>query len=230
VFEDLNALRKVKADVLKSKTPLGECSPHGLTPPTFDIVHRRYEPTRVKGTYPPNKIRTVMNDIINYSSDLQKQQAQANQVLERIIEVEEVVDFQEWMIDPAQPEFGRTIVIEDGKWNSPDSELLMYYPEVLITMEDREEDEFDKMAQAQKVAEDETKVRNHGENAIDEHALNHGDAPMEGGLDGNDDDDDDDDTTDEVGEDEPQSIDEDKVGSINGDPQPAWWDDDYDET
>ncbi len=160
VSEDITSLRKIKEEVQKSKTPLGECLPHGLTPPTFDIVHRRFEQTRVKGTFLPNKIRTVMNDIVQYSSQLQNQQALQQQqplndskVIERIIEVEEVVDFQDWMIDPLQSDSGRTIVIDDGRWDS-ECELLMYFPEILITAEDREEDEFEKLSQSQKTAED----------------------------------------------------------------------------
>lgn len=105
-----------------------------------------------------------MNDIIQYSTQLQTQQSQQN-ILDggTIIEVEEVVEFQDWMVDPLHPDSGRTIVFgEEGNIWGPECELLMYYPEILVTMEDREEDEFEKLAQAQKMADEEKKSSSNG--------------------------------------------------------------------
>lgn len=62
---------------------------------------------------------------------------------------EEIVSFEEWMIDPNNPQRGRTLMIDGKDWGTLDAMLLLQHPELLITEEDKEEDEVEQLAAQQ---------------------------------------------------------------------------------
>ena len=163
------------------KTPYGDYAPSGITPPTQDIVKRRFEFTRMnEDTFIPYQIRQITDEITSFGSSAtasseskaltttkskrskeskkeQQQQdkekgggedsRQEQRKIERVIE--EVVDFEEWMVDPTNPMRGRTIVLDGLDWSTPDAALLLMHPELLMTEEDREEDELEELTQQQ---------------------------------------------------------------------------------
>jgi hypothetical protein len=196
----LQVFKKEKErDLMKSKickTSHGDYAPSGLTPPTYDIVKRRFEMTRInEDTFLPYKIRQVTEEILTLgqqanpkeegsggaggsgggggagggkgtklSKKAQKEQAKRDKEAgifhhhdeskgENIRKVEkiteEIVDFEEWMIDPSNPTKGRTIIIDGKNWSSADAQLLIHHPELLITEEDIEEDELEELAKQQ---------------------------------------------------------------------------------
>jgi hypothetical protein len=197
----LQVFKKEKErDLMKSricKTSHGDYAPSGLTPPTYDIVKRRFEMTRInEDTFLPYKIRQVTEEILTLgqqtnpkeegsggvgsssgaggggggggtkgpkmSKKAQKEQAKRDKEagihhdenksenirkIEKI--TEEIVDFEEWMVDPSNPTKGRTIIIDGKNWSSADAQLLIHHPELLITEEDMEEDELEELAKQQ---------------------------------------------------------------------------------
>jgi len=50
------------------KTLHGDYMPSGITPPTADIVRRRFEPTRKNETYLPYRIRSVIEEIGHFGN------------------------------------------------------------------------------------------------------------------------------------------------------------------
>lgn len=50
------------------KTLHGDYMPSGITPPTADIVRRRFEPTRKNETYLPYRIRSVIDEIGHFGN------------------------------------------------------------------------------------------------------------------------------------------------------------------
>lgn len=96
------------------KTPNGDYMPSGITPPTADIVKRRFEPTRKTDSYLPYRIRSLIKEIGEFGSRPGRlvnpktgeevdgddpQSASAVEVVDETV-TEEVVDFEEWMVDP----------------------------------------------------------------------------------------------------------------------------------
>jgi hypothetical protein len=107
------------------KTINGDYMPGGMTPPTADIVKRRFEQTRKNdGNFLPYRIRAVAQEISSFGhgtgrmvsattgepvNDTIAASAPAGSVLEVVSETvsEEVVDFEEWMVDHAALQQGR---------------------------------------------------------------------------------------------------------------------------
>lgn len=107
------------------KTINGDYMPSGLTPPTVDIVKRRFEQTRKnEGNFLPYRIRAVAQEMSAFGhgtgrmvnaatgetvSDGAASSAPAGTVLEVVSESvsEEVVEFEEWMVDHAALQQGR---------------------------------------------------------------------------------------------------------------------------
>lgn len=61
--------------------------------------------------------------------------------------VEEVLDFDDYMLDPAYPYQGRTIVLEGSQWTPEQIQLIAAHPEILSTKAEVEDDRLEKMAQ-----------------------------------------------------------------------------------
>lgn len=101
----------------------GDYMPSGLTPPTVDIVKRRFEQTRKnEGNFIPYRIRNVAQEMSGFGSGTGKMvnattgecitDSNVNApgpVLEVVGETvtEEVMDFEEWMVDQAAVAQGR---------------------------------------------------------------------------------------------------------------------------
>jgi len=118
------------------KTPQGsEYYPHGLTPPTFDIVHRRFEKTHISSasttSFQPLQVKEVIKEICEVweTKDDEK-------VAKEWIE-EEVVEFEDWMASAEHPS-GVTLQIRGKNWTDADSGFVLEHPEILLS--NREED------------------------------------------------------------------------------------------
>lgn len=138
------------------KSPHGDSFPHGLTPPTYDIVHRRFESTRPKVSFPPVYVEEVVADINmpwekswgRGGFDESEDQVQDDKELKELI-YEDVVDFEEWMVDSDNP-YGISLSIDGKDWKSPDAQLFLEHPEILLIEAEIDED---------KSREEEEKVR-----------------------------------------------------------------------
>ena len=79
----------------------------GLTYPTVDIVTNRFEPSQVsmEATFDVNKVRSICEDIASTEDSkatTTKGGGGTNFLSNEIIEItEEIVDFEEWMVDKA---------------------------------------------------------------------------------------------------------------------------------
>lgn len=60
---------------------------------------------------------------------------------------EEVIDFEEYMLDPRRSGEARTIVLGPGQWDDNTLQLLVAHPEILITKTEEEDDELERLAQ-----------------------------------------------------------------------------------
>lgn len=144
VFE--NEMEKEATRAQITKTIYGEYYNSGLTPPTHQIVKRRFELTRKSDSFLPYKVREVIDEINQgdpwhypdtyvsnqtaISSNIQnldglirKKETTDNNPDDvqnkAIIEVvEEVVDFEDWMVDEQAPD-GISITLSGSDWWSP---------------------------------------------------------------------------------------------------------------
>lgn len=154
----LTEKERVEAEGKIIDTIYGPYYPDGLSPPTADIVRRRFELSRRNEVYLPYQIRLTLEAIQSspFSSDTSewsgksvteakegkeksKDSEREKEALETIV-VEEVVDFEQWMVDPLNPYQGRKITLDGMEWNFPDAQLLLQHAALLVTAEDREED------------------------------------------------------------------------------------------
>uniref|UniRef100_A0A7S3M8N5 TAFII55 protein conserved region domain-containing protein n=1 Tax=Spumella elongata TaxID=89044 RepID=A0A7S3M8N5_9STRA len=170
------------------KTINGDYMPSGLTPPTADIVKRRFELTRKNDSYLPYRIRSVIDEIGHFGNGTGRlvnpvtgepvQDVQTTTAVEVMSEtvVEEVVDFEEWMVDPVTQscrtgvsltlhgsQLGNLKDLQLASNNGTSSSstaaatvgsnyqlmLLLQHPEILVTEEEREEDQIDALAAEQ---------------------------------------------------------------------------------
>eukprot|EP01041_Mallomonas_annulata_P005629 gene5629-11361_t len=102
--------------------------PSGITPPTTDIVKRKYEKLFHYGPYPNYQMTDVGKNIINYK---------VNESIEEIYE--EVVPFEPWMADAQNPG-GITITLTGIDWTN-DSLLLQQHPEIFQKKIDQQLDQ-----------------------------------------------------------------------------------------
>ena len=113
VFDSEEERGAVKSKICK--TVNGDYMPSGVTPPTFDIVKRRFELTRKNDSYLPYRIRQVIEEINSFGNAVHSTfvpshhhngevsaNSNSNAAVEVVSEtvVEEVVEFEEWMMDP----------------------------------------------------------------------------------------------------------------------------------
>jgi hypothetical protein len=151
VFRNEKEKESVRSQIIS--TIYGDYFAHGLAPPTHDIVRRRFELTRRKEKYLPYQIREVTELIQGFgdssrsvkvdttdSSSSSATASNGKEVLEEKV-VEEVLSFEDWMVDPSNPLQGRTLKIAGEHWDSMDAQLLLQHSSVLWTAEDQEEDE-----------------------------------------------------------------------------------------
>ncbi len=162
VFSTAKEREVARAKIVK--TVYGDYSPSGITPPTHDVVRRRFELTRSKGdnSYLPYKVKQVCEEIargvetvVGNSAIAPRDAAEAAEEVKTGSEVvlesveEEVVDFQEWMADPARPGYGVCVTLCGADWSSEDAQFLQRYPEALLTEVEAEEDAVDQLAMEQ---------------------------------------------------------------------------------
>jgi len=87
----------------------------GLTPPTTNIVRRRFAETRMHGPYPPAIVAKVQGELAAHVAALEEKREVAEIV-------EDVVDFEDYMADM----HGQPVTIAE------DSALWLEHPELLI--------------------------------------------------------------------------------------------------
>lgn len=97
-----------------------EYIPHGLTIPTMNIIKKKYSRTREKQMYSFDKIQTVLDQIKIF------------EIKEKVHKeiIEEVVDFEEWMLDKNQID-GIKIKLEGDKWLNQNNGILLEHPSIL---------------------------------------------------------------------------------------------------
>ena len=129
---------------------------NGLSAPTHNIVKSRFELTQKSSdSYPVHKVRTVVNDISASWTTDERPVGRAATIIgitegsssgagsgggsgaaggsvDFIETIEEVVDFEEWMVDPdsTNPDVGVSFRVEHCDWNG-DLGLLLEHPEIL---------------------------------------------------------------------------------------------------
>lgn len=116
------------------KTPQGsEYFPNGLTPPTFDIVHRRFEKTHISSastpSFEPLKVKEVIKEICD-----QWETKDDDKVSKEWVE-EEVVDFEDWMASAEYPN-GICLQIRGKNWTDAHSNFVLDHPEILHSQRD----------------------------------------------------------------------------------------------
>jgi hypothetical protein len=145
---------KVARDAVKRKETIERHSEtyylHGLSAPTHNIVKSRFELTQKSSdSYPVHKVRAVVNDIaaswttderpvgraaaiigITEGSSSSSSSGAGGGAVDFVEITEEVVDFEEWMVDPDSnnPDIGVTYRIEHWDGNLG---LLLEHPEIL---------------------------------------------------------------------------------------------------
>ena len=124
VFRDERERDQAKARMARGVNE--ETALSGICPPTRDIVKRRYERTRQTQSFLPFRVRQVVDEISSgahipgeqpsqqkLTAKQSKQIAAANAAAATSQEktefsiqtvIEEVVDFQDWMVDDAHPQ------------------------------------------------------------------------------------------------------------------------------
>ncbi len=166
VFNTTKEKEAVRAKIVK--TVSGEYNPSGITPPTHDVVRRRFELTRKSGeNHLPYKVRQICEEIsrgveglVNGSHEAargtaagrsQQQKDGDDAVSEVVLETvcEEVVDFQEWMADPQRPGHGVVVNLVGSDWAGEDALFLQKHPEILMSEVDAEEDAIEQLAAQQ---------------------------------------------------------------------------------
>jgi hypothetical protein len=128
------------------KSPHGDSFPHGLTPPTYDIVNRKFESTRPKVAFPPVYVEEVVADINmpwekswgRGGIDEGEEQVQDDKELKELI-YEDVVEFEDWMVDSDNP-YGISLSIDGKDWSSRDAQIFLEHPEILLIEAEIDED------------------------------------------------------------------------------------------
>ena len=109
----------------------GTCN-DGLTPPTSQIVPRKYVKTRHVdyGKYSKGELQEIIEEVtLSPLSD-----GLLNQPEPIVFQtVEEVIDFEDWMITEDMPT-GLSFVLEGNEWNKSNV-ILQAHPEILMTGE-----------------------------------------------------------------------------------------------
>lgn len=143
--------------------------PHGLTAPTEDIVRRRFEATQSNENFLIFRYQEVLADVLDFSTrsggnliPLTKPQPAAVPIgqdgenekdngdeklpyYETVIE--EVLDYQEYMMDIENPGHGRTFVFDGMTWTDEQIELVAQHPEILWSRLEEEDDVLEKQGQ-----------------------------------------------------------------------------------
>lgn len=116
------------------------CAPSGITPPTAHIVKRKFVKTRLQQPAPPTVVAEVEEVLQTYS------------VTSEIEDIhEEVVDFEDWMVDDKNPT-GKTIKFTLADLNA--SPLLQNHPEILLTSKELAEMEAWQQEEAEREAKE----------------------------------------------------------------------------
>jgi hypothetical protein len=164
------------------KTLYGDYHSSGITPPTNDVVKRRFELTRKNETYLPYKIKQVCEEIsqgvdsvvgggvifnetpsahvaaggggeTRRSHDPADETSASSSAAVLESVVEEVVDFEEWMADPSRPGCGVSITVSGADWTTRDAQFLQMHPEMMLTQVEAEEDALEQLAAEQQLTE-----------------------------------------------------------------------------
>lgn len=143
--------------------------PHGLTAPMEDIVRRRFEATQSNENFLIFRYQEVLADVLDFSTrsggnliPLTKPQPSAAPVgpdgenekdngedklpyYETVIE--EVLDYDEYMMDTENPGHGRTFVFDGLAWTDEQIELVAQHPEILWSRLEEEDDALENQSQ-----------------------------------------------------------------------------------
>lgn len=125
------------------RTLYGDYFCSGLSPPTTDIVKRRFELSRRKESFLPYQLRQAAEAILSCPFTAEQRSEEGKAVEEIVSVVEEAVDFEDWMVDPSDRRKGRTLELSGTDWSNasdPALLLLLQHADLLVTAEDREED------------------------------------------------------------------------------------------
>lgn len=161
VFHTEREREAMRSKLCKISTQ-GDYFAHGITPPTMDIVHRRFERTNKTITsthFSPHIVKEVVNDICGqWDMDLDDKEAKE-------WKFEEVVDFEDWMVDSDNP-FGISFQLSGTSWttdvlsslsSSSACAIILDHPEILQIQseidDDRNREEYEKAKQRIKDAE-----------------------------------------------------------------------------
>lgn len=142
--------------------------PHGLTAPTEDIVRRRFDATRINESFLTFRYQEVLAEVLDFSTRSGanlipsskitdnpkfKKQQQNNAdgdendgdnpeetlpYYETI--VEEVLDYEEYMMDVMNPGYGRTLQFDGLDWTEEQIALVSQHPEIIWSRLEEEDD------------------------------------------------------------------------------------------
>ena len=104
--------------------------PHGLTPPAESIIKKKYSKTREKKAHSFERIQFVLEQIRSFDAKEK----------ERREVIEEVVDFEEWMVDKSSGTEGIKLRFEGERWLQTSGDILLQHPEILEVRAGEEEE------------------------------------------------------------------------------------------
>ena len=116
----LNEEAKLQAKREQRKLDDSLYFPHGISPPTHNIVKNKYSKTRDKQDYKIEKVQAVIEQIRNF--DMKEK------IRKEV--VEEIVDFEDWMIDKSTGD-GLKLKLDGAKWLQTSGSILLDNPNIL---------------------------------------------------------------------------------------------------
>ena len=80
----------------------------GLTPPTTNIVKRKFEKTKKRAAFPKEEVARVEEDLVKLMQggvveDIRTSIVESESALSQMTIEEELVEFQDWMVDATHP-------------------------------------------------------------------------------------------------------------------------------
>jgi hypothetical protein len=115
-------------------SPLDNLMPSGISPPTKSITRRRFEMTRTKKAPPPEQVQEVVEDM-NRTWKIKTLDDKELYYIEYV--EEDLVDFEEWMVDEDGPGGLRVVTLGHKKdcWEE-DAQLVKEHPDAFYKKTD----------------------------------------------------------------------------------------------
>jgi hypothetical protein len=170
VFRDEQERDEMRAQLVTEPHDL--YYPHGLTAPTENVVKHRFDATRINENFLTFRYQEVLADVIDFSmrsggnlipstkisenSSLKmklgdndndgKDESPEDSLPYYETILEEVLDYEEYMMDVMNPGHGRTIEFDGMNWTDEMIELVAQHPEIIWSRLEEEDDILEQQA------------------------------------------------------------------------------------